>query len=237
MPHETWAQCYDYVYENIFGSFYGNLTKLTLDAICSCIKPPASVVDFGAGTGRISIPLAQHGYSVTTVEPCKEMTQEIQRKAKEENVDIKTVTKPMQDFDGKKKFDMAICVFTVLLYLLDEKELRRAMAAMANSVNDNGYLIIDIPTINLFRSPGPATNSRIDQNITITPEEDDTYTYHVEGRCFFPSGEEKEYEDCFKIRYWPEEDVWKIIRGVGFVEGEKLVGFEGTGSNYYIFKK
>jgi len=115
MPHETWAQCYDYAYENTFGCLYGKLTTLTLDAICSHIEPSASVVDFGAGTGRISIPLAQRGYSVTSVEPCREMTQELQRKAKEENVKIETIIQGMQDFDGKKKFDMAICVFTVLL--------------------------------------------------------------------------------------------------------------------------
>ena len=71
-PHASWAGIYDLVYEESFGQFYEALTDTTIDQIKKTVHPPASIVDFGAGTGRLSIPLATSGYMITAVEPCRE---------------------------------------------------------------------------------------------------------------------------------------------------------------------
>lgn len=56
-PHDNWGTYYDFVYEQTFGSFYNNLTTETLNVI-NQILPKGTILDFGAGTGRLSFPLA-----------------------------------------------------------------------------------------------------------------------------------------------------------------------------------
>lgn len=57
-PHSSWADVYDLAYQRSFGEFYNHLTDATVEMIVGRIRPPARIVDFGAGTGRLSIPLA-----------------------------------------------------------------------------------------------------------------------------------------------------------------------------------
>ena len=47
---------------------------------------------------------------------------------------------------------MALCVFTVLLYLLDEEALEQSLEAAFRALRSGGTLLIDIPSKALFRS-------------------------------------------------------------------------------------
>ena len=95
-PHSSWARVYDIAYERSFGRFYHELTRATLDLITERVRPPARVVDFGAGTGRLSLPLAKLGHEVTAVEPCLEMLHELERK--KQDAVVHPVYTRMEDF-------------------------------------------------------------------------------------------------------------------------------------------
>ena len=68
--HDSWADDYDCAYKLQYqeGCRYQQFTDQTLDVIRQLEAPPARIVDFGAGTGRLAIPLARMGYRVTAVE-------------------------------------------------------------------------------------------------------------------------------------------------------------------------
>lgn len=66
-PHDNWGTYYGFVYEQTFGSFYSNLITETLNVI-NQILTQGPILDFGAGTGRLSFPLAEQGYNVIAVE-------------------------------------------------------------------------------------------------------------------------------------------------------------------------
>ena len=87
-PHDNWGTYYDFVYEQNFGSFYDNLTTETLNVI-NQILPKGTILDFGAGTGRISFPLTEKGYSVIAVEKSSGMVNSFKRKSKEYNLEMK----------------------------------------------------------------------------------------------------------------------------------------------------
>jgi hypothetical protein len=53
--HDNWGSLYDYVYEQTYGDFYRDLTVETLDQI-NQILSSGTIIDYGAGTGRLSIP-------------------------------------------------------------------------------------------------------------------------------------------------------------------------------------
>ena len=52
----------------------------------------------------------------------------------------------MENFRGEMHFDAALCVFTVILYLLEETTLRRSFEAAYASLKPDGILILDIPS-------------------------------------------------------------------------------------------
>jgi SAM-dependent methyltransferase len=233
-PHASWADIYDLVYEESFGKFYDALTNATIDQIKKTVQPPASIVDFGAGTGRLSIPLAAHGYIVTAVEPCQEMYDQLRNKPGGEA--ISGFIGKMEDFETDTRFDMAICVFTVLLYLPDETSLRASLAAAYKSLRSGGYLLIDVPLRGIFNS-FRSTTSLIQREVTVTRESDDIYLYE-ERSTLNRDGRETCYTDQFNIRYWNPERVLRVLTESGFSLKEDISEeFAGSCSEYFLMQK
>ena len=80
VAHNSWAKVYDRAYKESFGTFYKELTECTLEVIKEEFSECLKVIDFGAGTGRLSLPLSQLGYKVTAVDASEEMLKELQKK-------------------------------------------------------------------------------------------------------------------------------------------------------------
>jgi ubiquinone/menaquinone biosynthesis C-methylase UbiE len=62
--HRSWAKYYDEVNRRCFGEYYDQLTKQTLQQIGTLGKK-LHIADFGAGTGRLTIPLSELGHEGT----------------------------------------------------------------------------------------------------------------------------------------------------------------------------
>ena len=60
-------------------------------------------------------------------DPSAEMLAVLRSKAERQNLPIQTVRGRMQDVSGSAQFDIALCVFTVLLYVLDETALNASI--------------------------------------------------------------------------------------------------------------
>ena len=181
-PHSSWAQQYDTVYELTFGAFYQEFTGRTVELIKRVMPPPATIVDFGAGTGRLAIPLALAGYQVTAVDPCREMLAELSRK--EGGALVETFPEAMATFIPEERCDVAVCVFSVISYLLDEAALDASFRAAARAIRPGGWLLIDVPKPQLFRSH-PMRTGRIRREVTISPMGSGVYRYQEETSfCF-----------------------------------------------------
>src|SRR5438034_11730369 len=111
VPHASWAHCYDFAYENSHGALYQSLTDLTLSTIRELRQPPCSLVDFGAGTGRLAIPLAQSGYAVTAAQRCREMVGSLLSKVAADGLRIQPRVERIHDFDGQGPFEIALGVY------------------------------------------------------------------------------------------------------------------------------
>lgn len=233
-PHSVWAEVYDLAYEESFGSLYHQLTQTTVDVIAMRLPPPAAIVDFGAGTGRLSIPLAAKGYHVTAVDPCVEMLRQLEQKRQNA---ISTFHSKMEEFSDAVSYDMALCVFTVVTYLLDEKSLIKSLKAAHSSLRADGLLLIDVPSKAVFRSY--ATSSEmLERQVSVTRQEGDVYFYRERLKVRDSDRSITEYDEEFPIRYWQVEQVMNALRRVGFaVEKDLSDHFCGTGSKYYLLRK
>lgn len=234
-PHSPWAEVYDTAYQKSFGDFYDRLTDATVRLIEDQLVPHARIVDFGAGTGRLAIPLSRLGFEVTAVEPCKEMLEQLQRK--DQNHSIKTVCASMQDFRGEGDFAMALCVFTVILYLLDEDALEKSFTAAYKALRPDGIILLDIPSEAIFSSYS-RRDQGFERKVSVTHCNGSIYTYKEELVVTGNGGEAARYADEFQIRHWPEQYILELLQKIGFVEGEDLTPhLSGAGSSYYKFKK
>ena len=153
-PHDTWAEWYDVVYDACFGDTFAWLTEATLNTVLTKATAGARIVDFGAGTGRLAIPLARLGFRVHAVEPSGPMLSQLVAKSAREADPIAITTEQIdiQSYTGRGEFDVALCVFTVLIYVTTVPELRAALKAMSDALRPGGLLLIDLPDPSVFES-------------------------------------------------------------------------------------
>ncbi len=71
------------------------------------------VVEWGAGTGRISVPLAAAGHDVTAVEISRRMV----ARGEEKSESVEWVVGDMRGVDPKRRYGLAICAFNSFLCL------------------------------------------------------------------------------------------------------------------------
>ena len=230
VPHDSWAAHYDRVYELTFGAAYQRFTDVTLAEIERVVPPPLRVVDFGAGTGRLALPLAARGYEVLAVEPSAGMLRCLAGKAGAERVSVCQCL--LQDFCAEQPFDVALCVFTVMAYLTDEDALRAGLGAMAAALKPSGRLLLDIPMRAAFwgmhKEEGGMT-----RDVVVRSLGGDLFRYEERTRLV-EAGGEWVYEDAFDIRFWEPEVVRRLAGECGLVVVEDVSGrFVGTGAGYW----
>jgi len=235
-PHASWAKYYDATYQNSFGIFYDELTEVTLEWVERIQRAPARILDFGAGTGRLAVPLAKAGYTVVAMDPCAEMLAVLSSKASRHNLAIERVCCGMQDQDSLRHFppfDLALCVFTVLLYLLDEDSLKASIQTAAKSLRPGGRLLIDIPYKQVFKSYSRELPD-LYRDVAITPIGESLYEYRETTRILV-EGDWEKYADCFQIRLWEKFEIIAALESAGFVVEKDLTEhFAGAGAEYLL---
>lgn len=128
---------YDFVYEQTFGPYYNNFTQETLDVI-NQILSTGTIIDFGAGTGRLSISLTEKGYKVICVEKSIGMINEFKRKIDGQYPEIEIHNCSISEYKNGKA-DLALALFTVLNYSITEDELSKNIKNICEQLNPNGF--------------------------------------------------------------------------------------------------
>jgi len=236
-PHDDWAKYYDFVYEQTYGYLYNKFTEETINVIKEILPNKGTIIDFGAGTGRISFPLLEQGYSIIGVEKSNGMVQEFKRKANRYNFDVNIHNCSISEYQNGKA-DLAIALFTVLSYSISEEELSKNIKNICKHINSNGYFFFDIPDLILFNQNIDIHSSNLNRVVEITStNEKDVYTYKENCSGIF-NGEEFSYRDELKIRYWELKTIDKLLSENGCSNTLKNFSqFAFTGLTHQLYKK
>jgi 2-polyprenyl-3-methyl-5-hydroxy-6-metoxy-1,4-benzoquinol methylase len=239
LPHDTWAEYYDFVYERTYGPHYTDFNRRSINAISGLMGPGIrTILDYGTGTGRLSIPLAQAGHDVIAVEQSLTMLNMLRRKALDLNLTIQTENCKIQEYRGRSS-DIAICVFTVLNYTVKEEDLLRIFQNVHLHLNDNGLFFFDLADL-VFFTTGTIFNINkgdFHRHVVITPDHDNQYKYteHCHGIC---NGTPFDYDDIFPLRYWTHAEVDNMLQAVGFVRVNRpFPEFRNDGATYFLCQK
>ena len=238
LPHDNWAQHYDSIYEREFGHFYHWLTEANLKLIRS-VEPTANrIVDFGAGTGRLALPLLEEGWDVVAVEPSRPMADQLHSKAEATGLQApQIIVETMENARIVPRADLAVCVFTVINYVVDPAALARSFLGMSEALRPEGSLLLDIAHRQLFgsrhtRLPG------LDRLVEITPAGNvDCFDYRETTRLETDSGWVV-VEDSFPLRYWPRPVLEEMWTAAGFtLVADQSSEMAGSGADYVVLRK
>jgi 2-polyprenyl-3-methyl-5-hydroxy-6-metoxy-1,4-benzoquinol methylase len=143
-------------------------------------KPPARVLDIGAGTGRDAAGLAAMGHIVTAVEPTAELrmrAMKLHPSPRIEWLDDSLPDLPVISGRGKT-FD--VVMLTAVWMHLDEQQRRRAMVCVAALVRPGGVM-----TLSLRHGPVPVGRRMFDvtptKTIALAQAEGMTCVQRLEG--------------------------------------------------------
>lgn len=230
-PHDALAPVYDLVYQEDFGEFYNWLTDTTVDVVRGLLPAKGRIIEFGAGTGRMALPLARAGYKVTAVEPSGPMLERL--RAAGEGVDC--IQSTLQDYRGRKRHDLALCVFTVVIYLLDEAALQSALHSVRRSLKPGGRLLIDIPSLALFHNRR-VRKRRLQRTVRLKPLGGALFDYNETVVLGDELGGGR-YADRFTIRCWTRTQVLRAAAQAGLqYERSCAKQLADSGSDYLVFR-
>jgi len=143
------------------GSPYLNHPQLTpertaneIDFVLSetSIPPGGRILDVGCGPGRHSIELAQRGYTVVGIDPSATMIAAAKERASEAGVSPDFQQVAGEDFITDETFDAAICLFTTLGQVEDQKDSHNIIPRAATALRPGGVFIVEVPQLDWVAS-------------------------------------------------------------------------------------
>ena len=237
-PHDNWATFYDFVYEKTFGDFYNNLTVQTLKAIKD-ILPNGKIIDYGAGTGRLTIPLKKDGYNTIAVEKSLGMVEELKNKCKVLNLDLPIHNCSISEYNNENA-DMAMALFTVLSYSINEDQLTSSINNICKHLSPNAFFFFDLPNDFFFNTGRLIDVQSKDFNRSveiISTNTNDLYIYKEICSGFY-NDQKFSYEDEFQIKYWELAILDSLLVKNGLKQIDKdFSQFNSTGSTYKLYQK
>jgi SAM-dependent methyltransferase len=99
------------------------------------------LLEFGAGTGRLLIPLAELCKSVIGVDLSSDMVGRLNHDGLPSNLELQVGN--MVDWSTGRRFDLVACVFNTLLEIPDRDDQYQALLNAAGLVKGGGFLVIE----------------------------------------------------------------------------------------------
>lgn len=147
----TIARWYDDLYE------FRNSVDLQYFLSCAA-RPGMRILELGCGTGRISIPLARAGHTVTALDLSRAMLDRMSWKLEQEDEELRSrislVNASMSEFSLDTEFDLVLIPFRAFQHLVSNAEQRACLLAVREHLALDGRLVFDIFDPDIARIAG-----------------------------------------------------------------------------------
>ncbi|OCC09393.1 bifunctional 2-polyprenyl-6-hydroxyphenol methylase/3-demethylubiquinol 3-O-methyltransferase UbiG [Streptomyces sp. PTY087I2] len=199
-------------------------------------------LELGIGTGRVALPLARHGVSVTGIEGSSSMVDQLKRKIADESVDV--VVGDFADVAVDQTFDLVYCISETFFLLPTQESQIACVRNVAERLTSGGQFVVQatVPQHGLFckkesthtRHVGEGSavvtarrHNRAEQRVDVQ-----NIVFDSEGNTFHP----------LHYRYvWPSElDLMARLAGLGLVSrtGDwNGSGYDASGGYVAVYRK
>ena len=131
--------------------------------VALAVKCGGPVLEYGIGNGRIALPMARHGVSVTGVDHSAPMLKDLARRLKAEPKEVRArvraVRGDMRKVDLKKRFPLVLATFNTALHLYERPDVEAFLARVKRHLSPRGELVVDMSVpvpADLARDPSKA---------------------------------------------------------------------------------
>ena len=157
--YEQWFDTdeYELVYQDRDETEAETLVDLILEV--TGVPEGSRILDVGCGRGRHAVEFALRGFDVTGLDLSAPSLEDARLRADRAGVELRLIEGDMRD-PVPEAFDLVVNLFTAFGYFEAEEDHRRASAAMAGSVDREGWLVQDFLNAPQIRSSLVAADVR-----------------------------------------------------------------------------
>lgn len=196
----------------------------------------SNILDVGAGTERLAIPLYESGYSITAIDASNPLLDVLRSKGSTSR--IHTIHARLQDLALKDQFDFVCYVLSVFCYLTTEGELDAAIDAICRHTKPTGKILVDVTALGSFTGINYQSEDLIR---TAVIEQEDP----IQHLCHYSETAQKsqpdgiqEFKDDFLIKYWDHGLSLNKFAKIGFGSQLSMTHqFVGSGARYFLLGK
>jgi SAM-dependent methyltransferase len=188
------------------------------------------VLEVGAGTGRIAIPLARAGHTVIALEPSAEMLALGRARAEREGAAIEWVPEPIERCSLAPGFGLVFCAIDGFLHLATDDAQREALTAIHRLLRPGGCFTLDLPTLTawsdwqpgvrpleLYWSEADAAGGRINHfgSFRADPSTQTRHVTHIFEELQ-PDGAVQRWVSAYDLRFIGRYEVELLLGRAGF---------------------
>ncbi len=140
-PYSALAEIYDCVMRDVP---YRQWVRYIVKLIKKFHPKAKLILELACGTGTMLMLLRKYGFIVDGLDISPRMIEKAREKARDENV--KFYIADMSNFEVDGKYDVQLCLYDSVNYLLDIEKFNGLFKGAWNSLNDGGVFVFDIST-------------------------------------------------------------------------------------------
>jgi SAM-dependent methyltransferase len=137
-----------FFYQKDWGKFSIEYIKLLKHIFDKNKFQPKTILDIACGTGDLLGELHKEGFEVVG----SDLSPEMIKVAKTKNPTIEFYINDMSKIDLQKSFDVIICPFDSINYLLEDEMLDDTFKKVYKHLTDKGFFVFDANTKNLYEA-------------------------------------------------------------------------------------
>ncbi len=145
-------------------------------------KKYPDLLDLGSGTGSYAIQFSKMGAAVTGLDLSPEMVEIARQRSIKDGLDIEFQVGNAQDFDLGKSFDIVTCMFHVMSYQTDDKQLVDTFRSVKKSLRPGAIFVFDYWNHSGVLNDPPGPRRLIQENSEIKLTRETTATFNKETR-------------------------------------------------------
>ncbi|WP_329887379.1 class I SAM-dependent methyltransferase [Pseudoramibacter faecis] len=217
--YEDFSKVYDELMQEIdYSEWADYLFRITLNAA----RPIKKVLEFGCGTGNITLELAKRGFDVTAVDLSEEMLTVADEKVGAAGLDIRFFKGDMSNFRIDESFDAVFCCCDSVNYLPTLQDVENFIICAGEVLAPGGMLIFDMNTSEKFKNViGDNTFVYNFDNVFCVWEnrpdaEAKKVTYDLSFFVKRDDGLYERFEETQAQYSYPVEDVFKMLKAPAF---------------------